>query len=205
MRPSRPLPVILVGSTACSSTSLRAEGIKRASWRAASGVGAPVGGTGAGSALTTAGAAGAATAPPVASVSMVAITSPATTVPPSPLATLINTPSAGAGNSRTTLSVSMSIRFSRARRSRLLSYARREASPPQPIPTTAELSLRSASFAPSRDSNPRFAPSLTGPRFPRLPAGPYLSVPSATSMTAFCRWLAAVHPPAGAAADGRPA
>src|SRR5579862_3015103 len=46
------------------------------------------------------------------SVSMVAITSPATTVLLSPFLTLTSTPSAGAGNSSTTLSVSMSIRFS---------------------------------------------------------------------------------------------
>src|SRR5881396_3311584 len=46
------------------------------------------------------------------SVSIVAMTSPALTVPPSPLMIFASTPSAGAGSSRTTLSVSMSIRFS---------------------------------------------------------------------------------------------
>ena len=46
------------------------------------------------------------------SVSIFAITSPATTVPLSPLRMLTSTPSTGAGSSRTTLSVSMSIRFS---------------------------------------------------------------------------------------------
>src|SRR5262249_3993752 len=55
---------------------------------------------------------GAAAAVPFASVSIDPITSPETTVPPSPLATFTRTPSAGAGSSRTTLSVSMSIRFS---------------------------------------------------------------------------------------------
>src|SRR5215470_3059805 len=43
---------------------------------------------------------------------MVAITSPAFTVPPSPFTIFDSTPSAGAGSSSTTLSVSMSIRFS---------------------------------------------------------------------------------------------
>src|SRR5262249_17895161 len=46
------------------------------------------------------------------SVSMVAMTSPAFTVPPSPFTIFDSTPSAGAGSSSTTLSVSMSIRFS---------------------------------------------------------------------------------------------
>src|SRR6266545_2388672 len=46
------------------------------------------------------------------SVSMVAMTSPALTVPPSDLTIFASTPSAGAGSSSTTLSVSMSIRFS---------------------------------------------------------------------------------------------
>src|SRR5258706_12054830 len=46
------------------------------------------------------------------SVSILAMTSPATTVPLSPLRMLTSTPSAGAGSSSTTLSVSMSMRFS---------------------------------------------------------------------------------------------
>src|SRR5215470_13278552 len=113
IRPSRPLPVILVGSTPCSSTSFRAAGISRASLRAASGAGGGVGGTAAGSDRAAGGGGGgAAAAVPFASVSIVPITSPETTVPPSPLATFTRTPSAGAGSSRTTLSVSMSIRFS---------------------------------------------------------------------------------------------
>ena len=48
----------------------------------------------------------------VASVSIRAINSPATTLLPSPLTISINTPCAGAGSSNTTLSVSISIRFS---------------------------------------------------------------------------------------------
>ncbi len=48
----------------------------------------------------------------LASVSIFAITSPATTVPFSPFRMLTSTPSAGLGSSSTTLSVSMSIRFS---------------------------------------------------------------------------------------------
>ena len=67
-------------------------------------------GFGAGAAAFAGAAAGAATAFP--SVSIVAITSPAFTVPPSPLTIFASTPSAGAGSSSTTLSVSMSIRFS---------------------------------------------------------------------------------------------
>ena len=63
-------------------------------------------------AAAAAGAATAATVPAWAAVSMRAITSPATTVSPSPLTISTNTPLSGAGNSRTTLSVSMSIRFS---------------------------------------------------------------------------------------------
>jgi hypothetical protein len=47
-----------------------------------------------------------------ASVSMMAMTSPATTVAPSFLMSCTITPAFGAGSSRTTLSVSMSIRFS---------------------------------------------------------------------------------------------
>src|SRR5688572_2730640 len=46
------------------------------------------------------------------SVSIFAMTSPATTVPLSPLRMETSTPSAGAGSSSTTLSVSMSMRFS---------------------------------------------------------------------------------------------
>ncbi len=46
------------------------------------------------------------------SVSRVAMTSPALTVPPSDLTIFVSTPSAGAGSSSTTLSVSMSIKFS---------------------------------------------------------------------------------------------
>jgi hypothetical protein len=46
------------------------------------------------------------------SVSMMAITSPAMTVLPSALMICVITPAAGAGSSSTTLSVSMSIRFS---------------------------------------------------------------------------------------------
>src|SRR5207249_4109474 len=57
-------------------------------------------------------AAAAPAAPAFPSVSIVAMTSPALTVPPSPLMIFESTPSAGAGSSSTTLSVSMSIRFS---------------------------------------------------------------------------------------------
>ena len=111
MRPSRPEPVILVGSSPCSSTIFLADGISRASCRASAALGAGVGATEAGSGLTTGGGAAPAVVA-LASVSMVAMTSPDLTLPPSALITLTRTPSAGAGSSITILSVSISIRFS---------------------------------------------------------------------------------------------
>src|SRR6266853_2841285 len=105
-RPPRPLPAIEPVSTPFSSASLRADGMAGA----AAGAGFAAG-TGAGAAFACTCTAGAA-ALALPSVSRVAMTSPAFTVPPSPLMILASTPSAGAGSSRTTLSVSMSIRFS---------------------------------------------------------------------------------------------
>src|SRR5438477_5215707 len=105
-RPPRPLPAIEPASTPFSSASLRAEGMAGAAIGAGFAAGA---GAGAAFACTcTAGAAALA----LPSVSIVAMTSPAFTVPPSPLMIFASTPSAGAGSSSTTLSVSMSIRFS---------------------------------------------------------------------------------------------
>src|SRR6266581_4127843 len=101
-RPPRPLPAIEPVSMPFSSESFRAEGMAGAADA-----------TGAGFAAGAAGFTGtAAEAAAFPSVSIVAMTSPALTVPPSPLMILASTPSAGAGSSRTTLSVSMSIRFS---------------------------------------------------------------------------------------------
>src|SRR5215831_9699868 len=95
-RPPLPVPAIAAVSTPFSSAIFLAAGIAAAGAAAGAGFAA---------------AAGAADTP-LPSVSIVAMTSPAFTVPPSPLAIFTSTPSAGAGNSSTTLSVSMSIRFS---------------------------------------------------------------------------------------------
>src|SRR6185437_2961485 len=118
MRPSRPLPLIELISSAsrfACAARLRAAGIMAVVDAMA----------GAGCALDGTGKAGAASAvavevvlAAVASVSMMAMISPPATVAPSPLMIFANNPVAGAGNSSTTLSVSISIRFSsRATRS----------------------------------------------------------------------------------------
>src|SRR6266571_2487387 len=104
-RPPRPLPAMAAVSMPFSSASFRAVGMAGAAL--ADGFAA---GTGAGAAFTCIAAGAAALAFP--SVSRVAMTSSAFTVLPSPLMMLASTPSAGAGSSRTTLSVSMSIKFS---------------------------------------------------------------------------------------------
>ncbi|TLD47709.1 MAG: hypothetical protein FAZ92_00005 [Accumulibacter sp.] len=109
-RPPRPLPATSPTATPFSSRILRAAGNATP---AAPATGAGLASARAGAAAAAAGgAAAAATVPACAAVSMRAITSPATTVSPSPLTISTNTPLSGAGSSRTTLSVSMSIRFS---------------------------------------------------------------------------------------------
>src|SRR6202142_3212794 len=103
-RPSRPLPAIDFGSSLLSSTILRAAGIKllwSESCFAACATGA-----------ADRSAAFAAAAAEAAAGSITAMTSPDPAVPPSALTILAMTPSAGAGSSSTTLSVSTSIRFS---------------------------------------------------------------------------------------------
>jgi len=101
IRPPRPVPSMEAGSIPFSSMILRAAGMAFAA---------------AGAAASTAGlateAAASTVAAALASVSICAIVSPLTTVAPSPLMILTMTPATGAGNSSTTLSVSMSIRFS---------------------------------------------------------------------------------------------
>src|SRR6266850_2047276 len=107
-RPPRPLPAMAAVSIPFSSASFLAAGMTGTALAAGF-----TAGTGAGAAFSGA-AAGAAALAALAfpSVSITAMTSPALTVPPSPLIIFASTPSAGAGSSRTTLSVSMSIRFS---------------------------------------------------------------------------------------------
>src|SRR5438309_3162703 len=104
-RPPRPLPAMAPVSMPFSSAIFLAAGM--------AGAGADAGftATGAGAAFACTGA-GALAAAALPSVSMVAMISPALTVPPPALMIFARTPSAGAGSSRTTLSVSMSIRFS---------------------------------------------------------------------------------------------
>jgi hypothetical protein len=105
-RPPRPVPATSAAATPFSSRILRAAG--SATPEAAADVDTAAASGFPAATLT----AGAAMAPACAAVSMRAITSPATTVSPSPLTISTNTPLSGAGSSRTTLSVSMSIRFS---------------------------------------------------------------------------------------------
>src|SRR3954468_10654205 len=104
-RPPLPLPVICDVSRLLSAAIFFAAGMTAGCAAAA------------GSSLEAAGAAAAGvrattSAGAFASGSIVAMNSLLVTVPPSPLITLLSTPDAGAGNSSTTLSVSMSIRFS---------------------------------------------------------------------------------------------
>ena len=108
-RPSRPDPTTDWALNPFSANNLAAAGIAMSPCLPPVGAetGAEVGAAGATVAETAV-----VEAVAVASVSMRAINSPATTVPPSPLSSSTRTPAAGAGNSRTTLSVSMSIRFS---------------------------------------------------------------------------------------------
>jgi len=107
IRPPRPVPATLSGATPFSSRILRAAGLATAAVAAAWAAGWAVG----------AGAAAAAGSPAdgLASVSIWAITSPEVTGAPSPLRIFTSTPSAGAGVSSTTLSVSISTRFSSRR------------------------------------------------------------------------------------------
>ena len=105
-RPSRPVPAMADVLIPCSSAIFLAAGMTAgcvvtaaAAARAAAGFAA------------AAGAAGLAIVA-LPSVSMVAMSSPDTTVLPSPFTILVKTPSTGDGSSSTTLSVSISIRFS---------------------------------------------------------------------------------------------
>src|SRR6185436_4919024 len=104
-RPPRPLPLKPAGSILLSAAIRCAAGMIAGAAPRLAGAGADVA-AGAGA------AAGAAAVAVFASVSMVAIISLPTTVPPSPFMILTSTPESGAGVSRTTLSVSMSTRFS---------------------------------------------------------------------------------------------
>ena len=100
------MPLTLAALTPCSAIIFAAEGIA---------IDVPAGGgalAGAGVGAAACGLIAGPLAPAVAAVSMRAMTSPDTTVPPSPLRISTSTPSAAAGNSSTTLSVSTSIRFS---------------------------------------------------------------------------------------------
>src|SRR5258708_1359372 len=106
-RPPRPLPLICEGSRLLSAAIFFADGMTAGDSVLVAAASAVLVLGGLAAATAEAAPAGA-----FASVSMVAITSLLATVPPSPLMTLLNSPDAGAGSSSTTLSVSMSIRFS---------------------------------------------------------------------------------------------
>ncbi len=110
-RPSLPVPATALADRLLSASILAAAGMATLAV-----AGAPLCAAtetaGAGAAAAAGAAAGAALAPATASVSIMAMISPATTVAPSLLRICVITPAAGAGSSRTTLSVSMSIRFS---------------------------------------------------------------------------------------------
>ena len=111
MRPSRPVPVTCPAAMPLSAIIFAAAGIATpliaaplgAVAGAATAAPGAVAGCGAGAGLATA---------PLPSVSIRAISSPATTVLPSPRTISASTPAAGAGTSSTTLSVSTSIRIS---------------------------------------------------------------------------------------------
>jgi len=122
MRPSRPLPSMSAGSRPCFASRLRTAGpwVLSAALAGDAAVedAAAVAGTGAGggTGLVSAGlSAGVLEAAALSLGSRIAITSSLSTV--SPLLRLIDvrTPSAGHGTSRTTLSVSISTRFSSRR------------------------------------------------------------------------------------------
>src|SRR5262245_49512583 len=106
-RPPRPVPPIADVSNCFSAAIFRAAGITAG----AAAVGAALA-AGFASAFGSAFASGFAAACPLPSVSICAITSLLVTVPPSPLMIFTITPESGAGVSSTTLSVSMSTRFS---------------------------------------------------------------------------------------------
>src|SRR5450830_777928 len=107
-RPSLPVPATSVADIEFSASILAAAGMAMSPLPAGDAVSAV--GTGAFGVATDLTSSGLTWAE--ASVSMMAMTSPATTVEPSPLMIWTMVPAAGAGSSRTTLSVSISIRFS---------------------------------------------------------------------------------------------
>src|SRR6266850_7067464 len=113
-RPPRPLPLICAVSRSLSAAIFLAEGMTAGGSAFADATGAAAGFSGALTADAAAAVVADAPAPATAlpSVSIVAMTSSLTTVLPSPLMTLESTPESGAGSSSTTLSVSISIRFS---------------------------------------------------------------------------------------------
>src|SRR6266436_693404 len=108
MRPSRPVPTTCEAARPASASRLAAAGIGAAAFAAAACAKAP--------AAKAPGAAASAAGLPAAALaeagSIIAITSPATTVLPSGLTICASVPAAGAGTSRTTLSVSTSINTS---------------------------------------------------------------------------------------------
>ena len=105
-RPSLPVPGTEPDAMLLSAINLAADGMGTPAMEL------PVAATDAAAAGALATAAGAATAPTLPSVSILAITWSDTTVPPSATVNSISTPAEGAGTSRTTLSVSISIRVS---------------------------------------------------------------------------------------------
>ena len=110
MRPSRPVPVTCPAAMPLSAIIFAAAGIVTvliAPPSGAAGAAPGLAGTAAGC-----GAGAGVVAVPLPSVSSRAISSPATTVLPSPRTISAITPAAGAGTSSTTLSVSTSIRIS---------------------------------------------------------------------------------------------
>src|SRR5437879_5070127 len=125
MRPSRPVPTTCEAARPASASRLAAAGIGAAAFAAAACAKAPAAKApgAAASAAKAAGAVAARAAGAVAAAglpaaalaeagSIIAITSPATTVLPSGLTICASVPAAGAGTSRTTLSVSTSINTS---------------------------------------------------------------------------------------------
>src|SRR5438067_2014603 len=112
-RPSRPVPVAFAAVMLLSARILAADGMAMSDLApAAAAAGAAAGAGAAGAAAAGAVLTWPVLAPAEASVSMIAMVSPATTVLPSFLMIWTITPADGAGSSRTTLSVSMSIMFS---------------------------------------------------------------------------------------------
>jgi hypothetical protein len=109
IRPSRPLPRISAGSSSCSSTRRRTAGLRRPAALPGSAVSSS---SSSGDSSAAASCAGAALALAPSPSSRIARMSPAVTVVPSEILISFRIPSAGAGTSRTTLSVSRSARFS---------------------------------------------------------------------------------------------